>query len=161
MQLKETTTYVTGAIQGARLISQHGNLSSAKKALSKARKKDPRATVFAREDWFEALKLRKAGKKVEAPEVPEPKKGKKKEKPPVATDGEFQLTQYFRDGSCKQVLAATLSDGKEHEVLELKRICDEHGLKTYQVINFTTMRLRQEGFTVVRGGGTVRVTASS
>lgn len=71
--IKETTKFVTGAIQGARLISQHGSLASAKKAISKSRKKDPRAEVFTLEQWNEGLAKRKAGKKVEAPVVEVPK----------------------------------------------------------------------------------------
>jgi hypothetical protein len=53
--MKIKTTFVTGALEGARLISQHGSMVSAKKALSKARRKDPRAEVYTLAAWQKAM----------------------------------------------------------------------------------------------------------
>ena len=155
MLLKETTKFVTGALQGARLLSQHTSLASAKKSLAKARRKDPRAEVFATDQWLDGLKRSVAGEKVEKPvvEVPKPKAAEK------VCDGLFDAGKFFRAGSCKLDLGTLLADGRKHEVLELQAICHEHGLKTHQVINFAAMRLRSAGFTVTRGGGTIQVSA--
>lgn len=71
----------------------------------------------------------------------------------------FDATKLFRPGSCKLALGELLADGQEHEIAELKELCNQHKLKTYQVINFAAMRLRSAGLTVTRSGGTIQVSA--
>jgi len=154
MQIKETTTHVTGAIQGARVISQHANRNSADKNLGRAKKKDPRALVYSLEEWNEGLAARKEGKQAPAPKTPAKKVAKKGKATGSAV---FDPGEIFREGTAKHTLATVLADGQEHTIDELKAACQKAGCQTFQVVYRVFRNLREHKLTVELADSVVQV----